>query len=97
MSLVASSAGEGPDECITRVAERSPLALERELVMDWEEVMAMNEAEFAARALQKELEIRAQERAEAERIAMRIAHEKAQQAADLQREQMRQWRDQARG
>jgi len=57
----------------------------------------MDEGRFAAEALHKEAQIRAAERKEAERIAMRIAHDKAAEAARLQRQQMEQWRREANG
>lgn len=53
-------------------------------------------ARLAIDALHREAQTRAAERAEAERIAMRIAHEKAAKAADMQREQMQRWAEEAR-
>ncbi len=56
----------------------------------------MDEARFALEALHKEAQAREAERKLAEQIAMRLAHEKAVEAANLQRAQMAEWQRQAR-
>jgi hypothetical protein len=56
----------------------------------------MDPGKFAVDALHREAQARAEERKLAEQISMRLAHEKAVEAANLQRAQMRQWQEDAR-
>jgi hypothetical protein len=56
----------------------------------------MDPGKFAVDALHREAQARAAERQMAEEISRRLSHEKAVQAANLQREQMRRWQEEAR-
>jgi hypothetical protein len=56
----------------------------------------MDPGKFATQALHREAQQRAEEQKLAEQISMRLSHEKAVQAANLQRQQMEQWKQQAR-
>lgn len=56
----------------------------------------MDPGKFAIDALHREAQARAEERRLAEQISARLSHEKAVQAANLQRDQLQRWADEAR-